>query len=95
MLQKNGTKNGTVKSTVMPCTIATMINSLPETLDIIGNVVSAVVAPPAQIGANFPNRTTIIGAKSRVMISRIMFEISATVPSSAPLYSVMKIDDSE
>lgn len=51
----------------------------------IGKVVSIVVAPPQQIGANGENHLTIIGANKRVVSSRIMLEISEIVPSIAPL----------
>ena len=61
----------------------------------MGNVVSIVVAPPAEIGAKFPNQRTKSGAHNRVIISRMMFYSKAIVPSSGPLYSVMKMLDNE
>ena len=61
----------------------------------MGSVVSIVVAPPADIGAKFPNQRTSSGAHNKVMISRMMFDNKAIVPSSGPLYSVMKMLDSE
>lgn len=70
-------------------------NSFPENFAIIGSVVSAVVAPPAEMGANLPNHITSKGAKSNVKSSRIMFDINAITPISAPLNSVIKILDKE
>jgi hypothetical protein len=61
----------------------------------MGKVVSIVVAPPDETGARLPNQRTNNGAQSNVMISRAMFDSKATVPSSAPLYSVMKMLESE
>ena len=61
----------------------------------MGRVVSMVVAPPEEIGAKFPNHRTNKGAHNNVIISRVMLESKATVPNSAPLYSVMKILDRE
>ena len=61
----------------------------------IGRVVSIVVAPPAEIGARLPNQRTNRGVQSKVIISRMMFDSKATVPNSAPLYSVMNILDNE
>ncbi len=61
----------------------------------IGSVVSIVVAPPAEIGDRFPNHLTIRGARSRVIISRLILDNRAIVPSSAPLYSVMKMLERE
>ena len=60
-----------------------------------GSVVSIVVAPPEEMGARLPNQRTMSGAHNRVIISREMFDNKATVPNSAPLYSVMKMLDSE
>ena len=60
-----------------------------------GSVVSMDVAPPADMGASLPQKRTIIGAPSRVMISRIILASKAVVPSSVPLYLVMKILDNE
>ena len=70
-------------------------NSFPEYWVIIGNVVSIVVAPPTDIGANFPKYFTKNGAKSKAIISLIMLDSKAIVPNSAPLYSVMKMLDNE
>ena len=61
----------------------------------IGSVVSIVVAPPEEMGARLPNQRTISGAQIRVMISLAIFDNKATVPNSAPLYSVMNILESE
>ena len=61
----------------------------------MGRVVSIVVAPPDEMGARLPNHRTISGAPNKVIISRAMFESKATVPNSAPLYSVMKILESD
>lgn len=61
----------------------------------MGKVVSMVVAPPDEIGARLPNQRTISGAHRSVMISRAMFDRRATVPNSAPLYSVIKMLESE
>lgn len=73
----------------------TITNSCPEKRAIMGKVVSIVVAPPAEIGASLLKYLTNRGAKSNVMISRDMFDNNAIVPSSAPLYSVMKMLDRE
>lgn len=78
-----------------PWNIEMTKNSLPENFNIIGSVVSIVVAPPTEIGASFPKYLTKNGAKSSAVISRIIFESNAIVPSSAPLYSVIKILDNE
>ena len=48
------TKKGTLKSVINPWNIDTTTISLPDTRVITGNVVSIVVAPPAQMGANRP-----------------------------------------
>ena len=61
----------------------------------MGRVVSIVVAPPTEMGASFPKNFTNKGAQSKAMISRMIFQSSAMVPSSAPLYSVMKMLESE
>ena len=61
----------------------------------IGKVVSIVVAPPDEMGARLPNHRSMSGAHNRVIISRAIFDSRATVPNSAPLYSVMKILESE
>lgn len=73
----------------------TITNSLPEYRVIIGNVVSIVVAPPTEIGANLPKYLTSNGAQSKAVISRMIFDNKAIVPNSAPLYSVMNILDKE
>lgn len=70
-------------------------NSLPDVRIIIGKVVSMVVAPPAAIGASFPKYFTITGAKSNVIISRRILASNAMVPNSMPLYSVIRILESE
>ena len=62
---------------------------------IIGRVVSMVVAPPVDIGANGPNHFANNGVSNSVVISRIILASKAMVPSYAPRYSVMKILDSE
>ena len=85
------TKNGTVKSTTNPWKIETIAKSCPQDLMMIGNVVSIVVAPPAEIGASRPKTVDIQGARSNVAISRMMLLRRAMVPSSGPLYSVMKM----
>ena len=95
MEQNNVTRNGTLKSTMNPWKMETMTNSCPEQRVIMGRVVSMVVAPPTEMGASFPKNFTNRGAQSKAMISRMMFESSAMVPSSAPLYSVMKMLESE
>ena len=59
------------------------INSFPEQRVIIGKVVSIVVAPPTEIGANFPNHLTNRGAASSAIISLIILESRAIVPNSA------------
>ena len=69
----------------------TTTNCCPEQRVMIGNVVSIVVAPPADIGARLPNQRTSRGAQSKVIISRIMLESKAMVPSSGPLYCVIKV----
>lgn len=93
--QKKTTKKGTLKSTANPWNIDTIINSLPENREIMGRVVSIVVAPPAEMGASLLKYFTKRGAKSSVIISRDMFDNKAIVPNSAPLYSVIKILDNE
>ena len=70
-------------------------NSLPEKRVMTGRVVSIVVAPPAQIGANLPNQQTSKGVPSKVIISRIILAVKAKVPNSAPRYSVIKTEDRE
>ena len=75
--------------------MAIITNSFPENLVMMGSVVSMVVAPPADMGASFPIHITSNGASNRVNISRIMFDIKAMTPNSAPLYWVMKMLDRE
>ena len=48
----------------------------------MGSVVSIVVAPPTDIGANLPKYRTRKGAASSAIISLIILERRATVPSS-------------
>ena len=69
--------------------------SCPEQRVIIGKVVSIVVAPPTEIGASFPKKRTKKGAASKAMISLIILDSKAIVPSSAFLYSVIMILDNE
>ena len=61
----------------------------------MGAVVSMLVAPPDEIGANGPNQRANSGVSRSVAISRMMLAKRAMVPSSAPRYSVMKMLDSE
>ena len=89
------TRKGTLKSTTNPWNIAIITYSLPENRVITGKVVSIVVAPPEQIGANFPKQRTRTAAPNKAMISRIILVVKAIVPNSAPLYSVIKILDKE
>ena len=94
-LQNKVTRKGTLKSTAKPWTMERITYSSPEQRAIIGSVVSIEVAPPAEIGASFPNQRTISGAPRRVMISLMMLASKATVPNSVPLYSFMNMLDSE
>ncbi|OKZ07875.1 MAG: hypothetical protein BHV71_04245 [Bacteroides sp. 41_26] len=73
----------------------TITNSFPQQRVMIGRVVSIVVAPPAEMGARRPKYLTNNGAQSRAIISRMMFDKSAIVPNSGPLYSVIKMLESE
>ena len=93
--QNNVTKNGTLKSTTNPWKMETTTNCCPAVRVMMGSVVSIVVAPPAEMGARFPNHRTSNGAASSVRISRLILASRAMVPSSAPLYSVMKMLESE
>ena len=93
--QKSVTRKGTLKSTTNPWKMDTITNCCPAVWVMIGRVVSIVVAPPAEIGARLPNHLTSNGAASKVTISRDILASKATVPNSAPLYSVMKILDKE
>lgn len=61
----------------------------------MGRVVSIEVAPPAVMGASGPNTFASSGARSSVIISRMMLASRAMVPSSTPRNSVMKMLDSE
>ena len=69
----------------------------------IGNVVSIVVAPPAQIGDSLPKYLTNNGAPSKANISRIILAIYAIVPNCAAnrapgvgsSSSVIKMEDNE
>ena len=63
----------------------TKTKSFPQVAVIMGNVVSIVVAPPAQIGANRPNTRTNNGAPNKVKISRKILLIRAIVPNSAAI----------
>ena len=94
-VQKSVTRRGTLKSTNRPWAMERATNWGPQTREMMGRVVSIVVAPPDEMGARLPNQRTISGAHSNVMISRAMFESKAIVPNSAPLYSVMKMLESE
>ena len=93
--QKKVTRKGTEKSTQKPWKIETTTKSSPDERVMIGSVVSMVVAPPMVMGASLPNHRASSGAQRRVSTSRMMLASRATVPSSAPLYSVMKILDRE
>lgn len=95
MEQKRVTKKGTVKSVIKPWAMEITVNCLPDTCVMIGSVVSMVVAPPAEIGANGPNHLRKIGAPSSVMISRMMLANRAMVPNSTPRISVIKMLDRE
>jgi hypothetical protein len=69
--------------------------SFPEFFKITGKVVSIVVAPPEQIGASLPKYFTIQGESSKVKTSRKILAINAMVPSVTPLYSVIRMLESE
>ena len=60
-----------------------------------GSVVSKVVAPPIDTAASGPARRATSGAASSVKISRMTLHSSATVASSGPRRSAMKMLDSE
>ena len=89
------TSNGTLRSTTKPWNIATGTNRDPQTRDMMGSVVSAVVAPPILIGAKGPNNRNSKGANSRVVTSRNTLYIKANVPSSTSRISVISMLDSE
>ena len=50
----------------------TTTNCCPAVRVMMGSVVSIVVAPPAEMGARFPNHRTSNGAASSVRISRLI-----------------------
>ena len=54
-----------------------------------------VEAPPHEMAASGLIQRTMSGVKSNVASSRMMLASRATVPSSAPLYWVMKMDERE
>lgn len=68
-----------------PWKIETSANLSPQQPVMTGRVVSAVVAPPAEMGARGPAIFASRGVHNRVNTSRIILEINANVPSSAPL----------
>ena len=78
-----------------PWKTAMSTNCCPQTLEMIGKVVSAVVAPPAVIGASGPAILTSKPAARSVNTSRIILVINAIVPSIAPLLSEMSTLESE
>lgn len=75
--------------------MATGTNCTPLTREMVGNVVSAVVAPPMLIGANGPKALNKKGANSRAVSSRMTLCIKAMVPSSIPRTSVIRMLDKE
>ena len=93
--QKKETRNGTEKSTRKPWKSERMTNSSPLVREMMGKVVSIVVAPPDEMGAKGPNQRTIKGAPNNVMTSRMIFANKATVPKSGPRYCVMRMLDNE
>ena len=93
--QKKETRNGTEKSVTKPWKMLRMAKRSPEVRVMTGRVVSIVVAPPDVMGASGPKRRSSSGARSSVAISRRMLDMRATVPSSAPTDSVMKMEESE
>ena len=56
---------------------------------------SIVVAPPAEMSDSGPKNFTRKGAAKSVSNSRAMLVSKASVPSSAPMYLVMKMLESE
>lgn len=80
--QKNDTKNGTVKSTSIPCITDIDIKSFPEYRVITGRETSIEVTPAVQIGASLPKYLTRSGAPSKVNISRNTLVSNAIVPNS-------------
>ena len=89
------TRKGTVKSTIKPWKMAKMVNRCPQVCVIMGNVVSIVVAPPAEMGASGPKIRASRGVPKRVIASRTRLATRAIVPSSIPRYSVRKMLDNE
>ena len=55
--------------------------SFPLNLRIMDNVVSMVVAPPTEIGDNLPKYLAKNGANNKAIISRVIFDNNAIVPS--------------
>ena len=94
-MHQNITRNGIEKSRMKPWKIETAEYCSPEDSMIIGKVVSMDVTPPDEIGARGPKALVRTGDKSRVTISRMILASNAIVPSSAPLYSVMKMLERE
>lgn len=72
-----------------------IVYCLPEWCITDGNTVSIVVAPPAEMSDSGPKYFTSNGAAISVNSSRAILASSASVPSSTPLYSVMKMLDKE
>ena len=94
-MHQNVTRNGIEKSRMKPWKIETAEYCSPDDAMIIGKVVSMEVTPPDEIGARGPKTLARTGDRSKVAISRIILASNAIVPSSAPLYSVMKILERE
>lgn len=95
MVQKKPTRNGTEKSTKIPCINAIITYSDPVDLMITGKVLSIDVAPAQQIGASLPKYRTRNGVNTSTVTSRIIFDIKATTPKSVPLYPVIRILERE
>ena len=101
--QNSDTKKGTLKSTRMPCKMATGMNSLPEYCVMAGSNTSIELTPAADMGASRPKYFRMSGAPSKAIISRRIFASRAIVPSSVAickptegsLNCVMRIDESE
>ena len=89
------TRNVTEKSVMQPWKIEMITYFCPQVWEIIGRVVSIVVAPPTEMGARGPNRCSSRGAAIRAVISRITLLRSEIVPNSAPLYCEMITLDRE
>ena len=79
----------------MACTMETNTHCLPAKRVMTGRVESMVEAPPHEMAASGLIQRTMSGVKSNVASSRMMLASRATVPSSAPLYWVMKMDERE